>query len=157
MDSEIQAEVIDDNYWAEMRWSAAYSQWLEHDSTNLEALIRDPDSNFPPWVREFLAALAAGKASRGKGGRPVKRHGRDEQAIAAEVFAEWNKAEMFAEGNKRGESPKDEACAIVAGRLGDTYTADVIRGVVNKIIKCGITREWWNAHGRPDWKSDNPP
>ena len=149
MDSEIQAEDIDDNYWAEMRWSAAYSQWLEHDSTNLEALIRDPDSNFPPWVREFLADLAAGKVSRGKGGRPEERYDWAERALVAEVFDEWNKAKMLPRVSRSG-SPKDKACAIVAARRG--ATADAIRGVVNKLIKHGITLERWISWGCPDWK-----
>lgn len=149
MDSEIQAEDFDDSVLAEMRWGVAISQWLEHDNTNLAALIRNPDSSIPPWVREFLADLAAGTVLRGKGGRPTERHGWHERAIVAEVFSEWNNAKMLPRSSGRG-SPKDEACAIVAARRG--AKPDTIRGVVNKLIKYGITLERWIAWGSPDWK-----
>lgn len=139
MDEEIKAVDIDAGYWMDRRWGASYGQWLDGDTSAMEALLRDPAQEIPAWVRDFLADLAAGMVSRGKGGRPAERDGWVERAIVAEVFAEWDKA------------AKDEACATVADRRG--VNADVIRGVVDKLRRKGITRDKWIAWGRPDWRN----
>lgn len=140
MIGEIEAyDDSNEDYRAEQRWMTAYGQWLDRDADALEALLRDDAQKIPAWMRDFLADLAAGKVSRGKGGRPAERDGWVERAIVAEVFAEWDKA------------AKDEACATVADRRG--VNADVIRGVVDKLQRIGITRDKWIAWGQPDWRN----
>ena len=123
----------------ERRWGGAITEWMERDGTALAALTRDASKPIPPFVREFLADLAARTVTRGKGGRPVERHGWVERAIVAEVFSEWD------------ATSKELACATVAELRG--LEPDAVRGVVDRLRKLGITRERWHAWGRPDWRN----
>ena len=131
----------------DVRWSAAVSAWYEEgDGMLLAEAVRDQSLPQPEHVRELFAQLALGKAKRGKGGRPPERHPWLQRSMIAEVFAEWDAAETNGEAN-----PKDAACEIVAGRRG--VTGDTIRGAVDRLRGAGITRERWQAWGRPSWRN----
>ena len=121
----------------ERRWGGAITEWMERDGTALAALVRDASQPTPDFAREFLADLVAGTVTRGKGGRPVVRHGRVERSIVAAVFSEWD------------ATSKELACEKVAE--GRRITPDAVRGVVDRLRKLGITRERWHKWGRPDW------
>ena len=144
-----------DNARAEYQWGAAINRWFERDPSALSALIRNSSLHIPDYAREFLADLADGKVSRGKGGRPVERHGWVERSIVAEVFREWDAAEALAPGvhGAHRDSPKDAACKAVAERRGNDPTEDAVRGLVDKLRKVGFTREGWRTWGRPDFKN----
>ena len=131
------------------RWDAAIAKWFERDSAALRLLILDASLSPPDFAREFLADIVEGKVSRGKGGRPSERDGWVERAIVAEVFAEWDAAEALTRCD-RSDTPKDCALALVANRRN--ISTDAVRGLVDKLKKCGITREKWRTWGRPDWK-----
>lgn len=132
----------DPDYLAERQWGAAISRWFEHEPSALAALIRASDSLIPDFAREFLADLAEGKVSRGKGGRPGKRYDQIERSIVAEVFAKWEHIAQAA------------AFDQVADCRG--ITPDAVRGLVDKFRRQGWTRERWISWGRPDFKNIKP-
>lgn len=127
------------NLILERRWGGAISDWITGDGTALAVLTRNTANPIPDFAREFLADLAAGTVTHGKGGRPVERHGWVERAMVAEVFSEWD------------ATSKESACAAVADRR--EISPDAVRAVVDKLRKQGITRKRWHAWGRPDWKN----
>jgi len=139
----------------DVRWSAAISAWFERDGTLLAEAVRDQSLPQPTYVRELFADLAIGEAKRGKGGSPSEYHPWVKRSIAAEVFKEWDaiKAKRKKDAKKTTSSgiPKIIACAVIAGRRG--VTEDSVRGVVDDVIKAGLTREKWRAWGRPTWKN----
>ena len=117
----------------------AINAWFDGQGGMLAAAIRDTSLPLIDDARAFLSDLADGKISKGKGGRPVERHGWVERSIVAEVFTHWE------------HSSKEAACAAVAARRG--ASDGEIRGVVDKLRKLGFTRDRWKTWGRPDFKN----
>jgi hypothetical protein len=122
---------------------------MEHRPELLTEMLRAAAGPIPDYIRPFLADLAAGKVSRGKGGRPSERDGWVERSILAEVFREWETAKG-APRPKKAASPKETACAIVAARR--EITEGAVRGIVNRLRKFGYTLDAWKSWGRPNWK-----
>jgi hypothetical protein len=121
----------------EQHWGAAIEQWLAGDGAAVGVLVRDNSEPLPIFARDFLADLATGRVNRGKGGRPENNLGRTERAIVFAVFTRWE------------TTSKDAAIGAVADKRRTTEGA--IRATVDKLRKQGITRELWQAWGRPDW------
>ena len=144
----MEAKDCDADYWSERQWMGAVGEWFDGDPTALAGMILKL-REIPDDVRQFLADLASGKVSRGKGGRPEERSGRVERSIVAAVFGEWDRRKSLSL-----PSPKDEAIASVAGLRGEPEGA--IRGIVNRAHARGITFERWKAWGRPGWKITKP-
>lgn len=146
-----QARDVDDvGHLAELRWAAAIGSWFEGDPAALAVAIRDPSLPINDNVREFLADLASGRINKGTGGRPTERHGWQERAIAARVFAEWERLK-FVPRHERQNPPKEAACAQIATEFGTTE--DAVRGLIDKFKKLNITLENWVRWGRPAWKN----
>ena len=137
----------------ERKWFGAINEWLERRPERLTELLRDAAGPIPDGARAFLADLAAGKVSRGRGGRPPERDGWVERSILAEVFREWETAEGTPRPT-RSEAPKDAAYRLVAKRRG--ITTEAVRGIIERLGKAGLTRDRWESWGRP-WSTTKPP
>jgi len=145
--TETPCDMDDPAYLAGRKWGAAIERWVDGNGEAVGALLMASSDPIPGFAREFLADLATGRASR-RNGRPPQS-GRTERAIVFEVFVEWEKAikkSAITKNGQRTDTPKNEAIRVV-----DENRKTSTGATVEKLHKLGITLEWWQAHGRPDW------
>lgn len=139
----------DEEQWSqELRWTAAISRWLDGEPAELVAAIHDRELAMSSEARAFFADLATGQVKK-PSGRPTEYEGWVERSIVAEVFTEWER--LLAQPRVgRGGTPQDLAFAAVGEKR--KTRSDAIRGVVKRLRRQGITLEFWQRIGRPNWK-----